>query len=1056
MALNKDNPEIKVLGNDKSIADGDSSPSSSDGTDFGSATVGGAPVQRTFTVKNEGGSTLTTSGLTLPSGFSLVEGLSGSIAAGKSDTFTVRMDTSSAGTKSGDIKFNTNDSNEAKYNFEIEGTVKAAATPPEIKVLGNDKSIADGDSSPSSSDGTDFGSATVGGLAVQRTFTVKNEGGSTLTTSGLTLPSGFSLVEGLSGSIAAGKSDTFTVRMDTTSAGTKSGDIKFNTNDSNEAKYNFEIEGTVKAAATPPEIKVLGNDKSIADGDSSPSSSDGTDFGSATVGGLAVQRTFTVKNEGGSTLTTSGLTLPSGFSLVEGLSASIAAGGSDTFTVRMDTTSAGTKSGDIKFNTNDSNEAKYNFEIEGTVKAAATPPEIKVLGNDKSIADGDSRPRNSDGTSFGTATVGGPAVQHTFTVKNEGGSTLTTSGLTLPSGFSLVEGLSASIAAGKSDTFTVRMDTTGAGTKSGDIKFNTNDSNEAKYNFEIEGTVKAAATSPEIVVLGDDKSIADGDSSPSSSDGTDFGSATVGGAPVQHTFTVKNEGGSTLTTSGLTLPSGFSLVEGLSASIAAGKSDTFTVRMDTTSAGTKSGDIKFNTNDSNEAKYNFEIEGTVKAAATPPEVVVLGNDKSIADGDSSSSSSDGTDFGSATVGGAPVQRTFTVKNEGGSTLTTSGLTLPSGFSLVEGLSASIAAGKSDTFTVRMDTASAGTKSGDIKFNTNDSNESKYNFEIEGTVKAAATPPEVVVLGNDKSIADGDSSASSSDGTSFGSATVGGLAVQHTFTVKNEGGSTLTTSGLTLPSGFSLVEGLSASIAAGKSDTFTVRMDTASAGTKSGDISFNTNDSNESHFNFSISGIVDGSSPGSKPEVRQSLLPKLDADGVADWETVTGNRESLYDIQYVVLHTTWLNPIGGNTSGGTAQSNIDYWKGANDSQSSAHYIIDEGTVYQTVADNDIAYHAGQNSYNQHSIGIEIVATASVAGTISDAEFTALAELVRWLCDAYEIPISHPSGFDNSSDSDMLPAGIIGHDQISLSGKTDPGLYFDWNAFIGLVASESLLI
>ena len=90
------------------------------------------------------------------------------------------------------------------------------------------------------------------------------------------------------------------------------------------------------------------------------------------------------------------------------------------------------------------------------------------------------------------------------------------------------------------------------------------------------------------------------------------------------------------------------------------------------------------------------------------------------------------------------------------------------------------------------------------------------------------------------------------------------AVVRTFTVNNTGTATLTTSGLALPSGFSLVEGLSASIAAGGSDTFQVRLDTTSAGTKSGQISFTTNDSDENPFNFSIGGIVNPPPPPSGP------------------------------------------------------------------------------------------------------------------------------------------------------------------------------------------------
>src|SRR5262249_44836054 len=102
-------PEIAVSFNGTNIADGHLSPSITEGPDFGAVPPGGTPVQRTFTVANIGTSTLTTSGLALPSGFTLVEGLSASILPGASDTFTVRLDTASLGTKSGQISFANND-----------------------------------------------------------------------------------------------------------------------------------------------------------------------------------------------------------------------------------------------------------------------------------------------------------------------------------------------------------------------------------------------------------------------------------------------------------------------------------------------------------------------------------------------------------------------------------------------------------------------------------------------------------------------------------------------------------------------------------------------------------------------------------------------------------------------------------------------------------------------------------------------------------------------------------------------------------------------------------
>ncbi|MEA2834747.1 MAG: hypothetical protein QOG66_2949 [Methylobacteriaceae bacterium] len=121
-------PEIAVSGNGVNIVDGDTTPSTSDGTNFGTVAQG-AIDDRVFTVSNTGTSALTTSALTLPSGFTLIEGLSASIAAGSSDTFTVRMDTSSPGTHSGQISFADNDSDENPFNFSITGTVTQNRPP---------------------------------------------------------------------------------------------------------------------------------------------------------------------------------------------------------------------------------------------------------------------------------------------------------------------------------------------------------------------------------------------------------------------------------------------------------------------------------------------------------------------------------------------------------------------------------------------------------------------------------------------------------------------------------------------------------------------------------------------------------------------------------------------------------------------------------------------------------------------------------------------------------------------------------------------------------------
>ncbi|MCL5735096.1 MAG: discoidin domain-containing protein, partial [Actinobacteria bacterium] len=120
-------PEIEVTGNGISIADGDATPSATDHTDFGTIVQASPTVSRTFTVCNSGSATLTLGPVTVPAGFTLTEGLSGSLAPGASDTFTVRLDNATLGTKSGDVSFSTNDADENPFNFRITGVVTTAS-----------------------------------------------------------------------------------------------------------------------------------------------------------------------------------------------------------------------------------------------------------------------------------------------------------------------------------------------------------------------------------------------------------------------------------------------------------------------------------------------------------------------------------------------------------------------------------------------------------------------------------------------------------------------------------------------------------------------------------------------------------------------------------------------------------------------------------------------------------------------------------------------------------------------------------------------------------------
>lgn len=124
-------PEVDVRGNGVSIASGDATPTTDDHTDFGTTTTGGATISRTFTVRNIGTAPLTISGLSVPSGYTVADGITTPIAPGAEDTFTVRLDVASGGTKSGNVSFSTNDGDEGTYSFAITGAV-TALTPPTV------------------------------------------------------------------------------------------------------------------------------------------------------------------------------------------------------------------------------------------------------------------------------------------------------------------------------------------------------------------------------------------------------------------------------------------------------------------------------------------------------------------------------------------------------------------------------------------------------------------------------------------------------------------------------------------------------------------------------------------------------------------------------------------------------------------------------------------------------------------------------------------------------------------------------------------------------------
>lgn len=125
-------PEIDVRGNTVPIPDGDISPIPGDFTDFGSTAVGGT-FDRVFAIHNTGSANLTGGPITFSgtnmTEFSVFSAPTFPVLPGTSTNFTVRFTPAASGLRTATVNIPNNDSDEAAYDFAIQGTGLTSAAP---------------------------------------------------------------------------------------------------------------------------------------------------------------------------------------------------------------------------------------------------------------------------------------------------------------------------------------------------------------------------------------------------------------------------------------------------------------------------------------------------------------------------------------------------------------------------------------------------------------------------------------------------------------------------------------------------------------------------------------------------------------------------------------------------------------------------------------------------------------------------------------------------------------------------------------------------------------
>ncbi len=523
--------------------------------------------------------------------------------------------------------------------------------PPEIDVRGNGVSIIDGDTTPSTSDHTDFGSTNASGGTVTRTFTVANTGTGSLSLTGSpsvqvsgSHAADFVVTASPASSISANSTTTFQVRFDPSAAGLRTAMISIANTDANENPYNFTIQGTGVTAA--PEMDVRGNGTSIADGDFTPTATDHTDFGLVNTAGGTVVRTFTIANTGTGSLSLTGSpsvqvsgSHAADFVVTASPASSVAANGTTTFQVRFDPSATGLRSARITIANNDANENPYDFSIQGT---GVEPTVTEWIIDDRtpgfrrtgagwrnwfgSSARGGvllySAPRGrvlrTASWEFGDLQPGRYEALATWSVHRSHGTNVP---FRMQAGSGPVQLTRVNQRQAPSDV----TDTSGwSWGRLGTVTITTESSLRVWMTNQANGYVIADAVrlvrlpdEPEIVVEGNGLEIVSDFTAPNVFHGTDFGLVDPDAQSKTQTFTIRNTGTRALNLTGSprvritgSEAAEFTVVTQPAASVAAGGQTSFSIRFDPAAFGRRTATVLIASNDSDEGSFSFGITGT--------------------------------------------------------------------------------------------------------------------------------------------------------------------------------------------------------------------------------------------------------------------------------------------------------------------------------------------------------------------------------------------------------------------------------------------------------------
>ncbi|MFN7561287.1 MAG: choice-of-anchor D domain-containing protein [Prosthecobacter sp.] len=698
----------------------------------------GGDENRGLVIRNTGWADLTgiTTSISGPNAadFTITTPLASTLTPGGASLLNIRFTPQATGDRTATLQIFSSDADESPFIISLAGSGYAAA--PEIHLEGSLGSLPDGGTQ-------DFGTVNAGSSGTV-SFAVINYGSAPLTGLAVTIDGADAALFAVASPPAAtvspgGYSTTFSIRFSPLSNGAKSAVLHLSSNDEDENPYDVMLTGTGFVYA--PEIVVEQPAGTVLTDNLSA-----VDFGSVvTVSNTT--RTFTVRNTGNQNLTGLNVTFAgadaASFTIATPPVSAFAPGLSTTFQIRFAPTVAGSLSAVLRLASNDADENPFDIPLTGT--GVAPTPEIEVSqGASGPLVDG------AASLTFANA-LPGAFSQIMITLQNTGTAALNGISASFSGGQSSVFGLfttpPVSIPAGGSARFTVRFSPTATGAHTTTLRLFSNDADESPFDIMLNGFSSTVVT--EVVNF-------DGLEAPSSSSSqtrpvSDYVPPTVNVS----TSTMKVLGGGSSVSPnnlywGSTYTFGASDVTLVFPSSVAGLSlrtastlgaSTQVVAFDESGHVAYLSNIEVSWIEStvvipvprvsrlifSTTGYGGSIDDVTYTVSTPAEIAIeQPAGVNLADGAAAVS------FGSAA---APVTRTFTIRNMGGSTLSSLGATFSGAhaadFSLVTSPPASLSAGGSSSFTVRFSPFTPGARSASLRIASNDADENPFDIVLDG-------------------------------------------------------------------------------------------------------------------------------------------------------------------------------------------------------------------------------------------------------------------------------------------------------------------------------------